>query len=572
MTRIKNIFIKMPVQRFLTIIILIFTLVPSLITSLVLYHYTRNDLTREQAEDYTNAIFLEINDSITAILRQLDSFNINLLNYGDLSLLGGSNSYSAEDKSQLFKETLEKIFPEKSSIYAVDFIASDGTLYHYGAPISCNNYEQFAPKLSRNAWTFNNNCFLSDNNFYFAIGRRLYSYKKSYELGSIIFYIHEEKINYLQNGTAIPRNKFFISVDNHIISHPQKEYIGTTPYMPAVDSQQTNSYDLSDNYTYFSHLIDNSEISNEIMVSGIISNEVLFASTNNLIRNMLIIAVILSVSAIFLTLIRTRKIVSELTALKNSIHSFTDNYETPPKKASSNEITALESSFYKMSEDINKLIDEIKVEKEKQHVAEITALQSQINPHFIYNALDSISWLAKENEQYEIDEMLITLSNFLRLGLHNGDTFIKLQDEIGHVKSYLEIEERRFPDVFDVEFNIDETLFDIYVLKIVLQPIVENSIRHGFKNIEYKGHILIKAYRTDDGVEFSITDNGVGMEMPEGDKIPKSRNPKGGYGLYNVNARLVAHYGKDCALRFYSTPSKGTTVKFKIHPQSNIPV
>ena len=143
---------------------------------------------------------------------------------------------------------------------------------------------------------------------------------------------------------------------------------------------------------------------------------------------------------------------------------------------------------------------------------------------------------------------------------------IKLRDELGHVRSYLEIEERRFPDLFDVEFDIDETLLDIYMLKIILQPIVENSVRHAFKNIDHKGHIVIKACRADDRVEFSITDNGIGMDMPVSDTIPKSRNPKGGYGLYNVNARLVAQYGKDCALRFYSSPGEGTTVKFSIRP------
>lgn len=557
----------MPVQRFLTIIILIFIITPSVIASLFLYHYTRNDLTREQAEDYTNAIFLEINDSLTTILRQLDSFSINLLNYSDMRFLDSDSSYSSERKNELFKETLGKIFPEKSPIYAMDFITPGGVVYHFGAPVSLDNYDQFTSKLSRNNWTFNHKCSVSDGDYYFSIGRRIYSYKKSYEMGSIIFYINEEKLNYSQSSSSVPRNVFFISADKYIISHPQKEFIGTTPYFPIGAFSEKQAYNSADNYTYFSHVITNSEISNKLTVSGIISNEILFSSMNNLVRNMLIISVILSVSAIFLTFARTHKIVSGLTGLTKSIHSFIDNYENPPKKASTNEITALEVSFYKMSEDIYKLIDEIKIEKEKQHVAEITALQSQINPHFIYNALDSISWKAKENEQYEIDEMLITLSNFLRLGLHNGDNIIKLCDELGHVKSYLEIEERRFPDLFDVEFDIDETLLDIYMLKIVLQPIVENSIRHGFKNIDYKGHIIIKAYRSGDSVEFSISDNGVGIDTSGSEGLPKSRNPRGGYGLYNVNARLVAQYGKDCALRFESIPQKGTTVKFKIHPK-----
>ena len=566
MAHIKNVFLKMPVLRFLTIIILVFILVPSLITSLVLYHYTRNDLTREQAEDYTNAVFLEINDSLSATLRQLDAFTLNLLNYGDLRQLQASYPLSESEKQKLFEATMEKLFPQKSPIYAIDYISPDGTAYHYGASVTCDNCEQFIPRLTRHVWTFNESCSLSEQNYYFAVGRRVYNYKKSYEMGSLIFYIHEEKINYFHDGTQAPRNVFFISVDGHIISHPQKEYIGTSLYVPMYSQSDSQSYDSADSHTYFSHTIDNKEISNEITVSGIISNEVLFSSLNKLTRNMLIISILLSLSAILLTLARTRKIVSGLTALKKSIHSFTDNYENPPKKASTNEITALEISFYKMCDDINKLIDEIKVEKEKQHVAEITALQSQINPHFIYNALDAISWKAKENEQYEIDEMLITLSNFLRLGLHNGDNIIRLNDELGHVKSYLEIEEKRFPDLFTVKFNIAEDLSDIYMLKIVLQPIVENSIRHGFKNIDYKGQILIEAYRTGETVEFSISDNGVGMEIPVSDAIPKSRNPKGGYGLYNVNARLVAQYGKDCALRFYSIPGEGTTVKFKIRP------
>ena len=567
MSKFKNIALKIPIQSFLIIIILIFTIIPTSFNTFVLYQYTKNTLTKNHIEDYMNAVFLEINDNLSVIIQELDTFTLSLLSYGKFQSANADADLTFREKKAAIDDTFQKILSERSIVSAIDFIASDGTIFHYGENISHPDFINYLPSLSNNMWTLHQSSIRANNNYYFLIGKRVYNYNTSYELGSVVFYIDEKMLNLAHSQSSSGKNTFFVSVDNIIISHPQKQYIGTSLYIPTFSSKdKSNSYSLENEYTYFSHTINNKEISNNIVVSGLASNEFLFDTINRSIKYTLVLATVLSLLAIVLTLIITHRIVAGISSLKKSISGFTNDYQTVLESPDNNEISVLEGSFYKMANDIKKLISEIEIEKEKQRTAEITALQSQINPHFIYNALDSISWKAKENYQYEIDDMIITLSTFFRLGLHNGDNIIKLSDELEHVKCYLEIEATRFPDLFDFEFDIEDGLENVKILKIVLQPIVENSIKHAFKNISYMGHILIKVFRNNDMVEFNIIDNGIGTLQATNGDIPKSQNENGGYGLYNVNARLETQYSSECGIKFYSSPQKGTLVKFKIKP------
>ncbi|MDD6734789.1 MAG: ATP-binding protein, partial [Clostridiales bacterium] len=156
------------------------------------------------------------------------------------------------------------------------------------------------------------------------------------------------------------------------------------------------------------------------------------------------------------------------------------------------------------------------------------------------------------------------LATFLRLGLHSGKNIVKVREELEHVKCYLQIEKERFPDLFDVRYEIDEKILDYDMVKVILQPIVENSIKHGFDNIDYKGLIVIKGYERDESIMFEIEDNGIGMKWDGDLTFPQSDNPLGGYGLYNIDRRLSIYYESDYSFEFCSEPKKGTIVRFKI--------
>jgi len=315
--------------------------------------------------------------------------------------------------------------------------------------------------------------------------------------------------------------------------------------------------------------LDEKSIVNKIKITGIISNRFLYSTVNRITTiNFAIFAVIILLS-VMLVLAFSKNLIYHIDMLNKNIIRFESDYTAHPEIHGDNEIIQLEESFRKMTMQITELISKIEVEKEKQRITEINFLQSQINPHFIYNALDAISWKAKINKQSEIDEMVINLATFLRVGLHKGDNIISVADELRHVESYIKIEKTRFHDLFDVEFELEDGIVDKKTVKVILQPVVENCIIHGFKRIDYTGKIIIRAYTQSDSIIFEVEDNGCGMELCEKGEIPRSKQATGGYGLYNVNKRLQMFYGEDYGLTFDSKPGLYTIVKIKIKNEAD---
>ena len=164
------------------------------------------------------------------------------------------------------------------------------------------------------------------------------------------------------------------------------------------------------------------------------------------------------------------------------------------------------------------------------------------------------------NDEKTISEACIALSEFFRISLNCGEDVVTVRDEMKHTQSYVEIERLRFPDKFDVLYNIPAEILDIPMLKILIQPLVENSIKHGFKNIGRKGIIRINAYTDRDFLVFVVSDNGVGMKKNPLD----AECERTGYGIFNVNERIQLHYGSDCGIHYEEEPGGGTRAVVKI--------
>ena len=232
------------------------------------------------------------------------------------------------------------------------------------------------------------------------------------------------------------------------------------------------------------------------------------------------------------------------------------------------EIRELENVFKNMTRKINILIENIKDEKEKQRIAELSALSAQINPHFIYNTLDSISWILLMKNDTETYKIIYALANFFRIALHGGMEVITVEKELTHLKSYLVIQNMRFPDKFEVTYDISGEIMQLKMVKIILQPIVENSIKHGFDKMSEGGKISVKGFLTDNGdIKFVISDNGCGMDFDPLTAKLKPKKGSSGYGISNINRRLKLACGEGYGLKFISEKGKGTTVEILIKPQ-----
>lgn len=229
------------------------------------------------------------------------------------------------------------------------------------------------------------------------------------------------------------------------------------------------------------------------------------------------------------------------------------------------EVGMLNDSLNSMIDKINELLEQVKKEQISLRKAEFQLLQSQINPHFLYNTLDAIVWLAESGEQKKVVNMVGSLSDFFRTSLNQGKDIISLKEELQHVRSYLEIQQVRYQDILQYEIDVSEELFPYQIPKITIQPLVENALYHGIKNRRGLGTIRITAEKEKGFFIIHVEDNGIGMKAERlyevkdaiKNKIPTQKDI---YGLYNVNERIRLNFGDRYGISIQSTYLKGTIV------------
>lgn len=236
------------------------------------------------------------------------------------------------------------------------------------------------------------------------------------------------------------------------------------------------------------------------------------------------------------------------------------------------EARMLSNSLNAMIDKINELLDQVTTEQIRLRKAEFELLQAQINPHFLYNTLDTIVWLAEAGDQKRVVSMVGNLSDFFRTSLNQGKDIISIREELAHVRSYLEIQQVRYQDILRYEIDVPETLYEYKIPKITIQPLVENALYHGIKNKRGQGMITITGERNENGFVLYVRDNGIGMteerlmEVRAG--IQKlSYTGKEIYGLYNVNERIRLNFGEAYGISIESTYGKVTCVSIVLPDQ-----
>lgn len=231
-----------------------------------------------------------------------------------------------------------------------------------------------------------------------------------------------------------------------------------------------------------------------------------------------------------------------------------------------NEIGMLSNSFNIMTRKIKELMEEIVREQKEKRKSELKALQSQINPHFLYNTLDSIIWMSESGKNQEVVLMTSSLAKLFRQSISNEDEIVSIYSEAGYTKSYLTIQKMRYKDKLEFEIDIADDILEESIVKLVLQPLVENAIYHGIKYKEGKGLVRITGSREEDDIILRIEDNGKGMDEETLKNIfqKKENSKSSGVGINNVNNRLKLYYGSNYGLRYTSQIDEGTIVEVRI--------
>jgi len=260
------------------------------------------------------------------------------------------------------------------------------------------------------------------------------------------------------------------------------------------------------------------------------------------------------------------KITDPIKELEKSVMDLEDgNLGVEVYTGGSYEIEHLGKSVKKMAVRMQNLMDDIVIEHEAKRKSEFDTLQSQINPHFLYNTLDIIVWMIENDKPDEAVRAVTALARFFRISLSKGKTLITVRDELEHVRNYLTIQNMRFKNKFTYTIEAQEDVKNLSSIKLILQPLVENSIYHGMEFMDGEGLIEIKAWKEADDLYISVGDNGLGMKqnivdnlMSETKHVSSKRGS--GIGVKNVNERIKIYFGEQYGIDIQSEPDEGTLI------------
>lgn len=293
-----------------------------------------------------------------------------------------------------------------------------------------------------------------------------------------------------------------------------------------------------------------------------------------------ILAIIISINSFITVSAAIQKPISDMEKLSTKVSNgdLTARIDIPHV----NELNTLAENLNTMAGQIDLLIQKNMEEQKNFQKAEMKALQAQITPHFLYNTFDTIVWLAEEEHTEEVVRITKAFSDFLRISLSRGHEWITISQELEHIKNYLTIQKIRYADILNYSIDADEALMDVKMIKLVLQPLIENAIYHGIKNKRGRGKLKVSAHFTNDSrtfVCFTVEDNGAGFTE---ERLGQVRNElrtgaqdseklSSVYGLYNVNKKLKLYYGENTeGLLIESEAGKGSKISFTIPVNAEI--
>ena len=279
---------------------------------------------------------------------------------------------------------------------------------------------------------------------------------------------------------------------------------------------------------------------------------------------------VLTIAMIWYAVRVTRRITGPISALSNKVQQFGDGHLiAAPVETNITELQTLDNGFDEMARRVDALMEKQIQNQQSLHRAELELLQAQINPHFLYNTLDSIAILAESGRSEDVVDMVTSLSTFFRNSLNKGEDIISLAAERTQVTSYLEIQQIRYSDILRYRIDIPDQLLDCRVPKLILQPLVENALYHGIKNRRGMGTITVTGESDGNDMVLRVSDNGAGMDAEQVRILQAGiyEDRHTGLGLVNVHKRIRLYCGEPYGLFFESEAGKGSTVSIRL-PQN----
>ena len=534
----------------------------------------------ENSINYMSQIIQQVNYDIDTYIEYMENISSVIAKSSDVPrYLFDQNQTEAEmeaEKERILTQ-FQTIMESRDDIYNVAAVAKNGRyiinrgedeLTEYVDIESLDWYQAAMESKSGIAVSSSHvqNAIQSSYKWVITLSRALVNNQTGEREGLFFVDLNYSAISDLCNNNSIEEKGyiFVLDAEGNIVYHPKQQlmYGGLkTENIDAIMECREDSLIIDEGGDSKLYTMSKSKKTGWTVVGAAYTSELL---KNNEQAQMwyLLVASILLLAVIGISSIISREITKPIRSLRDSMRKVQNGqFDTHVEVITENEIGSLGRSFNLMTSEIQALMEQNVYEQKQKRKSELKALQAQINPHFLYNTLDSIIWMSEAGENDEVVEMTSALARLLRQSISNDQEEVELEKEIEYVKNYLTIQKMRYKDKLEFFIYVDPRVAHVPIIKLVMQPLVENAIYHGIKYKETKGNLKIYARPVDGRVEIVVADDGIGMDEDVMEHIfdeHRKEQKRNGVGVPNVQKRLKLQYGSEYGIRYESVKGAGT--------------
>lgn len=559
-----------------------------IIITVISLSYTRQSVF-ENSSLYTQTIIQQMNQNIDSYIDYMENTSYLVSSNEDVQKYLFGDTADPEARDRILSQ-FETILDSRSDILNLGIIAENGRmLVNNGQRLTNQDLDIHSQEWYTNALEGRESVYLTSSHVQHIIsGERPWVITlsrgiRNKEMGTGqekegVFFIdlNYNAISELCDQSMVGNQgyAFIVDADRNIVYHPQQQQLYNELQTENIDLVMNAGSDIvtwGDGINKKMYSISRSEKTGWTVVDCVRVEELLRRS-NEAQSIYVLVAIGLMAVALFFSRFVAKSITLPIQRLCDSMERVQEGDFSVSDIVvdSENEIGSLTKSFNVMTQRIHELMAQNIREQEAKRKSELKALQSQINPHFLYNTLDSIIWMAEGKKNEEVVLMTASLARLLRQSISNEDELVSIGQEIEYARGYLTIQKMRYKDKLEFWIEVEPSILNIRLIKLVLQPVIENAIYHGLKYKESRGLLLVKGFMKNGNAVLQVIDDGVGMDQETLDHIYERHKVdyhSNGVGIYNVQKRLQLYYGNEYGIVYESKPGEGTTATITIPGQ-----
>lgn len=570
----------MKLRRKIMLAIILLVFIPVTTMGVISYLYFSEAMERKTNDFYLVSL-QEVNRTLRYALSEINTISDLSITQPLVQLILKRGSTRVTDNEI---QELNNLFLTHPKIMSVHIYSQDELIYESGSSLELSLadlkmqswFESTKSLIGRPLWLGPlENPNLISNPMYLTHSRTIMDYYSLEDIGTLVTTIKTELLEqvFWEASTLNQGDILLVNQQGTVIFSKSGESIGQDipfPFLQNTGHKQSYIDNYNDTETFVTYLPTDNE---GWFLVALTSLSDLRAESNR-IRNIALGLLLFSLcTALLFDLFFVRKLVKAISSVVSGMKRVEKGsfIQIPSKiEKSNNESGLMLQGFNRMSSQIKDLLQRVQFEQQNKKQAEMQALVAQINPHFIYNSLESINSMAVLQGNKQISKMVISLGKLLRISISQDQELIPISMELEHVKHYLLIQKTRFEDKFDYIINLSEEAKHLYSLKLIVQPLVENALYHGIEPMKGKGFISIRAWTFESSLIIEITDNGLGFDahsllnIDQPGSTQENKYNSSGVGLMNVNERIRISFDTPYGIMVCSSANEGTTIRIRI--------